>query len=82
MALGIVIAIAGLGALIGGVAAGQTWLGFIGFLLMFGGVVFATHRPAGGQGAKQKTPGPANPAKRRAFMDRLDERWDERRQNP
>src|SRR5690625_7795186 len=46
MALGILVVIAGLGALIGGVAAGQTWLGIIGFLLMFGGVLLATRQSA------------------------------------
>ena len=81
MALGIVAVLAGLGALIGGVAAGQTWLGIVGFLLMFGGVLLATRKTDTG-------PAPSKPAtkksgsKRRSFMDRLDERWDHRRRNP
>ncbi len=81
MVLGIVAVIAGLGALIGGVAAGQTWLGIIGFLLMFGGVLFATHQGGGGR----STPKPqkrSSAPKGKAFMQRLDDRWDERRNNP
>lgn len=78
MAIGIVAVIAGLGALIGGVAAGQTWLGIIGFILMFGGVLFATHKTQTADAAPRASKGrPA--AKGKAFMDRLDERWDDRR---
>lgn len=84
VALGIVVVVAGLGALIGGVAAGQTWLGIIGFLFMFGGVLLATrssettHPAPKKQQGKQGKPTP----NKKPFMDRLDDRWDDRRRNP
>ncbi|HLS02547.1 MAG TPA: DUF3040 domain-containing protein [Beutenbergiaceae bacterium] len=81
MALGIVAVLAGLGALIGGVAAGQTWLGILGFLLMFGGVLLATRKSDLGPEPSQGSTGKSS-SKRKAFMDRLDERWDDRRRNP
>ncbi|HLR58306.1 MAG TPA: DUF3040 domain-containing protein [Beutenbergiaceae bacterium] len=80
MALGILVVVAGLGALIGGVAAGQTWLGIIGFLLMFGGVLLATRKSEVDRAAPKQQKGKAAP-KRKAFMDRLDDRWDDRRRN-
>lgn len=83
MAIGIVAVIAGLGALIGGVAAGQTWLGIVGFVIMFAGVLFASHKsevermPEAPRKAK-----PASSGRGKGFMDKLDDRWDDRRRNP
>lgn len=81
MALGVVAVIAGLGALVGGVAAGQTWLGIIGFLLMFAGVLLATRKAEVERATPKARKGKPAP-KGKAFMDRLDDRWDDRRQNP
>ena len=88
MALGVVVIIAGLGGLLGGVASSQIWLGAIGFLVMFGGVLLAMRRSHGGPTPKRSHPSSPKPGKPTAtadgkgFMDRLDERWDDRRNNP
>jgi hypothetical protein len=91
--------LAGLGVVLGllllvvGVSANQTWLGVVGFVLMFAGVatVFAAPRAKGPQGAVRAdgsvaphTPSSrtARPAKAKSgggFMARLEERWDRRR---
>lgn len=82
--LGAALAVAGLGALVGGVAQQMTWLGLVGFLMMFGGVLVAMSRSS----AAGAAPGPAAPAAgaapvksagRSTFMSRLDDRWDRRR---
>lgn len=81
--LGSLIVVAGLGALVGGVAQHLSWLGIVGFLVMFGGVMVAMSRgkgaPAEKGGADAKPS--AGPAPKSSFMSRLDERWDRRREN-
>src|SRR5699024_2590113 len=67
MVVGVVAVLAGLGGLIGGVAAGQTWLGIIGFLIMFGGVLFASRKSEVPQApAQPRTPKTA--PKGKSFM--------------
>lgn len=80
LALGILAMLAGLGALIGGVAASQTWLGIIGFLIMFGGVLLAS-RKSGSEQPESKPEKPRSAPKGKSFMDKLDDRWDDRRHN-
>jgi DUF3040 family protein len=80
--LGVLLAVAGIGALIAGVALQLLIVGVIGFALMFGGVLLAI--TPGKRGAS--APAPAEPAagaskaKRSGggFMDRLNDRWDRR----
>ncbi len=90
MVLGILVVIAGLGGLVAGVASGHIWLGSLGFVAMFGGVLLALHRGgptsgrAGGSAKGAASPGgrgrkPA-PTKR-PLMERLDERWEKRRRD-
>jgi hypothetical protein len=81
--------IAGLLLLVAGAAMSQLVLGVIGFLLMFGAVAFAfagPQTPSGPTGVVQPDGSVANrnkrgaqPAPRRGFMSRLEERWDRRR---
>ncbi|MBD8079206.1 DUF3040 domain-containing protein [Cellulosimicrobium arenosum] len=86
--------LAGLGVVVGllllvlGAALSQTWLGVAGFALMFGGVVLVFQRPrrsGGGPVGTVQTDGsvrPAAPAKasRTTFLNRLEERWERRRE--
>lgn len=76
--LGVLVAVLGLGVIIVGLAQGLSWLGIIGFLVMFGGVLISLSHGRAAPGA------PANPAARAQgpspFMSRLDERWDRRRE--
>jgi len=87
--LGVVVLIAGMGMLVGGVAlqslwlGGIPWLGIAGFLAMFGGVWIALAKPRqrgvegapAGRGRPPVSSGPSRPS----FMQRLEERWDRRR---
>ena len=79
--LGVLVAVAGVGALIAGVALQLLIVGILGFALMFAGVLIAITPSKRGAA----TPAPAEPASasskaRRSggFMDRLNERWDRR----
>ncbi|PYF99837.1 Protein of unknown function [Georgenia satyanarayanai] len=82
LALGTLAVLAGLAMLVGGVAASLVWLGVLGFVAMLGGVMLAISKP---RGAAPKAPAsrprssrPAAP-QRGGFMQRLEERWDRRR---
>lgn len=78
--LGALMAVLGLGVIIVGLAQGLSWLGIIGFLVMFGGVLFSLSRGKGAPtagGAAKQAPRAQGPS---PFMTRLDERWDRRRE--
>lgn len=75
LVLGILLALVGVGVLIGGVAAQQLWLGLIGFAAMLGGAVLASMRAdvtpedvISGQSSKKAD----------GLSERLNRRWDER----
>lgn len=88
--LGVVV---GLLLLVLGAATSRTWLGVIGFVLMFAGVTFAFAAPrkkeAGPVGLVNRDgtvrPGQARQKRRgggggyAGFLSRLEERWDRRR---
>ncbi|UFU05134.1 DUF3040 domain-containing protein [Ruania halotolerans] len=83
--LGTLLGLAGVGMLVGGVAADIVVLGIVGFLAMFAGVMLAISRPrtpAHGDGTADNV----RPLRRKpegksdgSFMTRLEERWDKRR---
>ena len=79
--LGVVLLAAGVGLLVAGVATQLPWLGVVGFLAMFAGVwiaVSAPRRPAtGAKGTGRPTA--RGPDGRRSFMQRMEERWERRR---
>ena len=73
----------GLTLIIVGITIGQLWLSVIGFVVMFGGVVFAVAAPghtrtteAAAPGKPQRS-GPA-PKARSSFVQRMEERWERR----
>jgi hypothetical protein len=84
--LGVLLAVAGAGALIGGVASHLTIVGVLGFALMFVGVLVAitpsrrnaSSAPLPGMSGTAGAPRQAKP--RGGFMDRLNERWDRRQE--
>ncbi|GAA1057529.1 hypothetical protein GCM10017608_17090 [Agromyces luteolus] len=82
--LGVLLAVAGAGALIGGVASQITVIGVLGFALMFVGVLVAitpSKRRGSAATPMPGTGGSSKPAKPQAgFMDRLNERWDRRQE--
>lgn len=87
--LGSILVLAGLGALVVGVSIGFNTgfvgiaVGVLGFLLMVGGVVFAVtptrgSAPVAPSSAKARAPRAAGSS----FMDRMNDRWDRRREGP
>ncbi|MGJ7441374.1 DUF3040 domain-containing protein [Aquipuribacter sp. MA13-6] len=75
----------GLTLIIVGISIGQLWLSVIGFVVMFGGVVFAVAAPAPSAAAKTKTGpgkptrgGPARGSQKSSFVQRMEERWERR----
>jgi hypothetical protein len=84
--IGVLLAVAGAGALIGGVASQLLIVGVLGFALMFVGVLVAiTPSKRGPVAATPMTGAPTAgtrpaPRARSGFMDRLNERWDRRQE--
>jgi hypothetical protein len=76
--IGVLGALAGIFLLLVGVTIQNIFVGVLGFVVMGGGVYFATMRSSGG--GKQRSGSPGKPGKSRSsFMSSLEERWDERR---
>lgn len=80
--LGVLLALAGIGALIAGVALQLPIVGILGFAVMFAGVLLAI-TPSRRGAAKRSPLDPvdaqrAKPKPHGGFMDRLNERWDRR----
>ena len=80
--IGVLIAIAGVGALIAGVAIQMLVLGIGGFVLMFAGVMVAI-APSKRSAAPEELPttsAPKTGGSKQGFMDRLNQRWDDRQE--
>jgi hypothetical protein len=85
LVLGILLSLVGLGVLVTGVIVRQPLVGVGGFAIMLAGVVVAM-RPAAGGAEEPGLPTvgraskPRSPSSRSSssFMDRLNERWDNR----
>ena len=92
IALGVLAVVAGIGGLIAGVAVQQLWIGILGFVVMFAGVLLATSpgkaarrlsssgfSSSGKSASGTKGSRPSGSGKSgRCFMDRLNDRWDRR----
>ncbi|WP_461174585.1 DUF3040 domain-containing protein [Arthrobacter sp. Z1-9] len=77
--IGVLCALAGVFLLLVGVTLQNIFVGVLGFIVMGGGVYFATMR-SGSSGAKGAKSGTGKAGKQRSsFMSSLEERWDERR---
>lgn len=80
-ALGVVIALVGAVALVGGVAASLVAVGVLGFLVMLAGTflvvasISGSRRPAPAESTDAAAPTPAAAPRRSRFMDRVEERW-------
>ncbi|KSU77442.1 Protein of unknown function [Pseudarthrobacter enclensis] len=76
--IGVLCALAGVFLLLVGVTLQSIFVGVLGFVVMGGGVYFATMRSsAAAKAGKGSTGKPGKP--RSSFMSNLEERWDERR---
>ena len=83
--LGVLAAIAGVAALVGGAATGIIAIGVVGFVLMLGGtflVIRALRAPAATASATAAPPAaaPRKAEPKPGFMDKLDERFRKRRE--
>jgi hypothetical protein len=82
IALGVLLAVAGIVTLIAGVALQQLWLGIVGFAVMFTGVLVALSPSKSGRRVGTARPSASRPTQGGSsdsgFMDRLNERWDRR----
>lgn len=82
--LGVLLAVAGVGSLIAGVALQLLIVGIIGFALMFAGVLIAITPSKRGAAAAAPAEPSAQTAKAKrsggGFMDRLNDRWDRRQE--
>jgi hypothetical protein len=79
--LGVLAGIAGIAALVAGVAIQQLWLGILGFVIMFAGVLLAITPGRTARATKQASTPPPRPNQTRpeqGFMDKLNDRWDRR----
>jgi len=77
LAVGVLVAVAGIATLLTGVIVRQPLVGILGFIVMFVGVLLAVNPP------RSSTPDPTNRAPKRKgssprFMDSLNDRWDKR----
>ena len=86
IALGILLAVAGICGLIAGVALQMLWIGIVGFAMMFAGVLVAlspsksTRHFAKGAAGTPRAPKPQQ-KQGGGFMDRLNDRWDNRQRS-
>ncbi|MEE6280254.1 DUF3040 domain-containing protein [Georgenia sunbinii] len=87
LTIGTLLVALGLTLLVAGVATSLVWLGVLGFVAMLGGVMLAISKQ---KSATAAAPPAAQPAKARSkssnggsagFMQRLEDRWDKRRDN-
>jgi hypothetical protein len=79
LAIGVLIAVVGVAALLGGVIIQQPIVGVLGFAVMFVGVLLAVAPPRR-RGTVADAP-PASSSRKGGssrFMDTLNERWDQR----
>ncbi|MEA9983917.1 MULTISPECIES: DUF3040 domain-containing protein [Subtercola] len=82
LVLGVLLAIVGLGVVIVGVVIHVPLVGILGFALMFTGVLVALRPSRGlgrmGRSSARSARSPGSPQNRAGFMDRLNDRWDNR----
>jgi hypothetical protein len=79
LAIGVLVALLGVGVLITGVVVHQLFVGLLGFAVMFVGVLLAVAPPrrVTAADAERPTAGRGR-AKSSSFMDDLNDRWDKR----
>lgn len=79
--IGVLVVIAGMLILLGGVASQLLVVGILGFLVMGGGVYLALSKPKFGGDAQggNTSEGKSGAKQKSGFMNGLEEKWEERR---
>lgn len=78
MALGALLGVVGVIAVLVGISIQQPLVGLAGFVMILGGVLLALARPKKSAAAPQQPAGSHASAPKQGFMDRMNERWDKR----
>jgi hypothetical protein len=81
LVIGVLCALAGIALLLVGVTTQIIIVGVLGFVIMGGGVYFATMRNASGAKSGSASGAGKSGKPRSPFMSSLEERWDERRRD-
>ena len=82
--LGIILVIVGIGVLIAGVSSSLLFVGVLGFVVMFAGVILALTPARSPKAGPRPAAAPAAKASARrggGFMDNLTERWEKRQED-
>lgn len=79
LVLGILVALVGIGLLIGGAAGQMLWLGLIGFAVMLGGVTLMfSGRDDAGSDELRAEPQSKSTHSKETLTERMERRWDKR----
>lgn len=79
LVLGILVVLAGIGALIAGAALQMPWLGLLGFVVMLGGTLLAFSKRESGVSQAEAPGKPAASARSgESLSERMNRRWEER----
>jgi uncharacterized membrane protein YkgB len=82
--LGAILVVVGIGVLLAGVGSSLLFVGVLGFLVMFAGVILAltpARTPKAGARPATKASAQAGARKSGSFMDNLNERWEKRQED-
>jgi predicted phage tail protein len=77
VAIGVLVVLAGVAVLIGGVMSRLSFVGILGFAIMFAGVLVALAPPRKSAAAPSRPQAPSS-RKSTSFMAGLNDRWDKR----
>jgi len=77
VAVGVLVVLAGIAVLIGGVMSRLAFVGILGFIVMFAGVLIALAPPRSAAPTAQRGRQASAP-RQSSFMDGLNDRWDKR----
>lgn len=77
--IGVIVAVLGMSVVLTGVTTRMWWVGILGFVIAFVGVL-VTLRP-GATPIESLSPRSSRPQSRASFMDRMNERWDRRHES-
>lgn len=78
LVLGILVVLAGIGALIAGAGLQAPWLGLLGFVVMLGGTLLAFSKREVTTDADAHSGRATTTQERESFSERMNKRWEER----